>query len=447
MSFRLPRWLRMAAFILVLAAIVGGGLKAMQETMKPTTLKLAVGSLDGEAVRLMTAIGGRLAASKAPVRISVLDKGSPVAAAESFAAGEADLAVVRSDNEELAAARTVVQLANLVLMIVVPPNSPIKTVGDLKGKSVGVVGLETNQRLLATLVKSYGFAQGSVQIVNVPYDQVAEASRAKKHQAAIFAAPLGERYIALVRGFFPATAKSQPRILEIDSAEAIALETKYYESFDLPKGALRGAPPMPDDSISTLRIPLYLVAGVKVSEDTVSALAKAIMEARRELISEAPLMAQIAAPDDDKNAAIPIHPGAKAFFDGSEKTWSDKYGDWLFYGPIIMGALGSFLAAVWKFLTGDGGSRTTGLMQRISALIERVRKTANNDEMEQIEREGDEILNDYFKAQVGGQVDADEAARLNLMIQHMESAIARRSHALSQKPTGNLARASEAAPQ
>ena len=246
-----------------------------------------------------------------------------------------------------------------------------------------------------------------------------------------------------MRGFFPATAKSQPRILEIDSAEAIALETKYYESFDLPKGALRGAPPLPDDSISTLRVPLYLVAGAKVSEDTVSALAKAIMEARRELISESPLLSQIAAPDDDKNAAIPIHPGAKAFFDGSEKSWSDKYGDWLFYGPIILGALGSFLAGVWKFLTADGGKRTTGLLTRISSLVERTRKAGSDNEMDEIEREGDEIINDYLQAQISGQVDTDEATRLNLMIQHMESAIARRSHALNMKPI--LARTGEPA--
>jgi TRAP-type uncharacterized transport system substrate-binding protein len=438
MSFRLPRWLRMVLFVLVLCLTIGIGLKGLQEAVKPVTLTLAVGSLDGEAVRVMTAISSRMAATGAPVRVNVVDKGNPIGAAEAFAAGEAQLAVVRGDNEELGSARTVVQLTNLILMLMVPPNSPIKTVADLKGKTVGVVGLVPNQRLLGTLVKTYGFTQGSVQFADVPLQQLMDPNRGKKYQAALFAVPLNERYTSVVRSFFPPAAKAQPHMLEIDAAEAIGMETKYYESFDLPKGAVRGAPPLPDDTLSTLRVPVYLVAGAKVADETIAALAKAIMEARRELATDMPLLTQIAGPDDDKNAPIPIHPGAKAFFEGSEKTWSDKYGDWLFYGPIVLGMVGSFLAGLWKFLTSDSGNRTDEMLRRIASLIDRSRKAGNASELDAIERESDRLLDEYLMAQVRGQVDADQATRLNLMFNHMESTIARRGNALN--PARGLAR-------
>ena len=49
----------------------------------------------------MTAIASRLTSAKARVRLTVIDKGSPAAAAEAFAAGEADLAVVRADSQDL----------------------------------------------------------------------------------------------------------------------------------------------------------------------------------------------------------------------------------------------------------------------------------------------------------------------------------------------------------
>ena len=45
-----------------------------------------------------------------------------------------------------------------------------------------------------------------------------------------------------------------------------------------------------------------------------------------------------------------------AISSGEEKTWSDKYGDRLFYRPIILGMVGSFIAGVWKFLTETTGS-------------------------------------------------------------------------------------------
>ena len=81
------------------------------------------------------------------------------------------------------------------------------------------------------------------------------------------------------------------------------------ETFDLPKGALRGAPPLPDDAVSTLRVPAYLVASQKASEDTVAALAKSIMEVRRELLADTPILAQVAAPDDESDAEATNLPG------------------------------------------------------------------------------------------------------------------------------------------
>ena len=69
-----------------------------------------------------------------------------------------------------------VQLANLVLIGVAPAHSPIKTIADLKGRTIGVVGLNANQRLIATLMRSYGFDQAAVQFVDVPFGALAEAA-------------------------------------------------------------------------------------------------------------------------------------------------------------------------------------------------------------------------------------------------------------------------------
>jgi hypothetical protein len=39
----------------------------------------------------------------------------------------------------------------------------------------------------------------------------------------------------------------------------------------------------------------------------------------------------------DKDAYIPIHPGAAAYFNGEQRTFFDKYGDLIFYGSILLG--------------------------------------------------------------------------------------------------------------
>ena len=147
--------------------------------------------------------------------------------------------------------------------------------------------------------------------------------------------PISDRYIAAVRSFAPNDGKRHPTLIAIDSAEAIAASAKTSESYELPKGTLRGTPAVPEEDLTTLRIPVYLVARKELDNDNVSALAKAIIESRRDLANEFPLVNQIAGPDTDSDANIPVHPGAKLFFDGEDKTIFDKYGDQFFYGTLV----------------------------------------------------------------------------------------------------------------
>ena len=114
--------------------------------------------------------------------------------------------------------------------------------------------------------------------------------------------PLTEKYLTMLRDLFPKTKKqAAPALIPIESAGAIAAVARYYQSFDLPKGAVQGSPPVPDDDMKTLHIPLYLVASKKLSDDVVAALAKAIMDARRDLIGEYP-------PIEESANRIPTRP-------------------------------------------------------------------------------------------------------------------------------------------
>jgi TRAP-type uncharacterized transport system substrate-binding protein len=69
---------------------------------------VAVGSYDGEAVRIMSAIASRLAKNNASIRLKIVESGTALEAAKTFAADKVDLAIVRADAGDLSAARTVV---------------------------------------------------------------------------------------------------------------------------------------------------------------------------------------------------------------------------------------------------------------------------------------------------------------------------------------------------
>ena len=125
---------------------------------------------------------------------------------------------------------------------------------------------------------------------------------------------------------------------------------RAYESFDVPKGTLRGSPPNPSDDLTTLRTSFYLVAQKKLDNDLITDLTQSLMNARRDLLAEYPLLGQISTPDTDASAYIAVHPGAAAFYNGTQESFLDKWGNIIFLTPMIIGGLLSVLAAAWKFL-------------------------------------------------------------------------------------------------
>src|SRR5262245_59769715 len=105
MASRMPQWLR--ALLIGMAVVLASGavLFAYRYYSQPRTLTLAAGSTDGEAVRLMSAIAGRLTQTGSRIRLKVVDSGNALGAAKAFSEGKVDLAIVRADGDHLSDAR------------------------------------------------------------------------------------------------------------------------------------------------------------------------------------------------------------------------------------------------------------------------------------------------------------------------------------------------------
>ena len=104
--------------------------------------------------------------------------------------------------------------------------------------------------------------------------------------------PLTEKNLSFVKSLFREGPNLSPVLIPIDSAAAIAGSKGPYESFDIPKGTLRGAPPVPEEDVTTLRVGYYLVANRHLNSGLVTDLTKKVMAARRDLVSEQPILSR-----------------------------------------------------------------------------------------------------------------------------------------------------------
>lgn len=426
MSGRLPRWLRIVLVLSLGILAAGAVLFGYRYITQPTTLTIATGSLDGDVPRIMSAMAARMASTNAPVRLKVVEKNSAPEAAKEFAEGNVDLVIARADLVDLSIARAVLTVTHGVVLIVVPPASPIEGMDDLKGKMVGVISADTNRQVIAAITKEYALEAAKVSFKNLTPSEVPQAFQMKQIQALLVVLPLSEKYIVMLRDIFPRNAKAPLGLVPIESAGAIEEVSPPFKSYELPKGTLRGSPPVPDDDLTTLRVPYYVVANKNVSDDVVTALTKAMMEARRDLVGEYPLLAQVMAPSTDKDAYVPIHPGAAAFFDGDEKTIFDRYGDQFFYGSMLLGTLMSVLAAIWKFMTRDIGKPDERSSMRLYALVGKINEVSSETDLAAIEQQINEILKVELEKCSSGKLDAGEMDAINMASQRLQYLMAQR---------------------
>jgi TRAP-type uncharacterized transport system substrate-binding protein len=152
---KLPIWLRLTLVAGIAILVAGVSLFAWRWYSRPATLTIAVGSLDGEASRLVSALASKLVQQKAPVRLTMVETESTLDAANAFSSGKVDLAVVRGDVGDLSQAQAVVVVARAVALLVAPPGSTITDMAGLKRVTVGVVGGDANKRLIKVLADEY----------------------------------------------------------------------------------------------------------------------------------------------------------------------------------------------------------------------------------------------------------------------------------------------------
>src|SRR5262249_58816318 len=105
-----------------------------------------------------------------------------------------------------------------------------------------------------------------------------------------------------------------------------------------------------------------------------------------------PSASKIEKPDTDKDAALPAHPGAAAYIDGTERTFMDKYSDYIWGVVLLFSVLGSATAAVRHFIRRDERKVNILHRARLVEAIYRVRKIDSIEELDALQGEADEIL-------------------------------------------------------
>ena len=447
-----PRSARRRLTFVMLAgvlAIVGALAAGYYFAMRPVTLRIAVGPANSDDIRVVQTLAQALNnQASSQVRLRPLQTDGASASAQALAEGKADLAIIRGDLEVPKNAQAVATLRKNVVVLWVPPAAKgkgkkagpkITKIAQLAGRRIGVVGrTPANVNLLKVILQQYGVDPAKVEIIQFPANEAGEAIRSQKADAYLAAGPVNSK---ITTDAITASTRDggTPTFLAIDAAEAIAQNHPAYEASQIPAGSL-GSADRPEEEVKTISFSNHIVARRGISETTIAAFTRQLFAVRQSLKNEFPLAAKIETPDTDKDATIPVHPGAAAFVDGEEKTFLDRYSDFIWWGLMGLSAMGSAGAWFAGYLKKDERNGNTSQRERLLDMLAAARRCSSTDDLDRMQAEADDILRDTLHCFEHGAIEEGSLTAFNIALEQFHNAVADRKSLLMSVPQ-NLQRA------
>ncbi len=433
---------RFSFFVLIAGIFVFvAAAAALYFALRPETLRIAVGPANSDDQKLIKALAQTFAQQRMAVRLAPILTSGPAESLALLGADKADLAVARADLNMPGDAQSVAILRKNVVVLWSPsglpakgskktPTPKIKSLEELAGHRLGMIGTtQANVKLLQVILRESGIDPDKVAITQFAVDQLGQMAHDPTIDAFMSVGPLDSK---ITSEAIAATARErgEPKFLPIDVSEAIAQRHPLYESEEIPGSTFSSSPARPDDKIETVSVNHLIVARRALSETAVGAFTRQLFGVRQALQRELPGAANIATPDTDKDAALPAHRGAAAYIDGTERTFLEKYSDYLWGAILLLSGLGSAGAWFRSYLSRGEKAENIALRDRVLALSALARDGNSAAQLRDMQRDVDAIIRETLEAYDDGAIEEGDLSAFGLALEQFHRAVADRHEVL-----------------
>lgn len=350
-------------------------------------LVIAAGGKQGEYYNFAQALSTVVARHSPDIHITVLETEGAQQNIELLEQQQAQLAIIQSDTPPQSSTRAVAFLFPEVFHLVARADSGIRTFSDLKGKRVALMPEGSGSyRLFWALSRHYGLTKSDFTPLPMSPEQAYEALRQRRVDALSRVMALGNPVLADV------LRTSRARLIAIDQVEALRLSLPYLEATQIPKGTYDGSLPIPPEDLPVVSVRAVLVSHNQVNHEVIQTITETLFEFRSELVALYPRTATIRLPESGENLGLPLHPGARAFYEQDRPFFLVEYAEpiGLLFSVGVLCVSGLWQLRLW--LQGKQKNRADMYNLEILALIERVQAIENVAELETARNQLFEIL-------------------------------------------------------
>lgn len=427
---------RSYSFLILAAGIFlfGVAVGSLYLFLRPTVLRIAVGPPGSDDQKLVQTLAQIFAREGSSIRLTPITTEGAAESIALFAAGKTDLAVARGDLNLPANAESVAILRKNVVVLWVPsglpakgskkkPAAKINGIDELAGRRVGVIGrTQANVTLLKVILTESGVNPDKVAVTQFAVNQIAELAKDATLDAYMTVGPLDSK---ITKDAIAATAASrgEPKFLPIDVSETIAQKHPLYESEEIPGSIFGSSPARPEDKVDTVSVNHLIIAPKSLSDTTVAAFARQLFTNRHQLARELSNTLKIEKPDTDKDAALPAHQGAAAYIDGNERTFLERYSDYLWGAILVLSGLGSVGAWLRHYWNRDERDRYETHRESLLDLIAKAREAETPEALAAMQAEADEVLREALECYEDGAIEESDLSVIGLALQQFHHAV------------------------
>jgi TRAP transporter TAXI family solute receptor len=412
------------------AFIVVAGLAGLAHFWSPhATLRVTTGGVGTDAQLFVGALVTQTSKDHPRIRLQPIEVADLAASAKAIERGAANLAIIRTDVSPPSNGQTIAILRRDVVAFIVPPDAGVDSISKLSGKTIAIPEgrlQEVNAALLDVILGYYNVAPSTVKRVFLSPEPMAAAIH-HKHIAAILAiGPVGPGDVTSAITAAAKGSSRAPVLLAFSDAGAFAKRFPAFESYDVPEGAFRARPAIPDDTLTTLAVTYRLVAPERMLNLVAGAIGQTIFTSKSKLIALTSAASQIEAPDtDDKNPILPVHPGVANYLSNGEQSFFDEFQGYFYLAAAGLSVMGSLVTVAMGRMKTTQSRREKG---QISQLVQIARQARGADAATL------KALNHAFHKVVDDALSGDgpsDRSTLTLAINHARCSLAAQQATLS----------------
>jgi uncharacterized protein len=326
----LNRVLRIA--LVALSVCLAAGLVTVSwQQSKVRYLTLAAGAPSGESYILGTALKTVVERHDPKIRIHLLETGGTVENLKMLEDGRAQLATAQADILPGPRARTVAVLYDDIFQLLVPKNSPARSLVDLQGRRIALAQAGGQFQSFLHVAEHFGLDQADFQFVGRNDEDAGKAILNDRADAIFRVRAIGDPSIQLL------VQSGKVRFLPIEHAAAMRIKYPAFEAALIPMGAYLGNPPVPAQDFPTVAVQRTLLAGDSANASAVQAVTQVLLERRQEMMEEIPasmtevrlLLVHTRRPEPQSGLGPPLHPGALDFYNRDNPSFLLAHADYV----------------------------------------------------------------------------------------------------------------------